>query len=167
MESFKGCVFMVRMAFWYSLQSVVRTGVNQGFDVREGREKEVSLSKRAVREFSEEENQLSSRPGDGLGGGGVPLASRRALNASQSVRSQQSVWCLGLLLGGAKVIRMGKCSETVDGREEVSPASKAGDIRGLEKAKSITPGLWDLEREKRVLMPGVFSSLKPRSDARL
>ena len=47
-------------------------------------------------------------------------------------------------------MRIGTWSEPVEGREEASQASKAGDINGLEKAKSITPGLWDPERGKRV-----------------
>ena len=47
-------------------------------------------------------------------------------------------------------MRMGTWSEPVEGREEVSQASKAGDIKGLEKAKSITLGLWDPERGQRV-----------------
>ena len=52
--------FMVRIALWYSLCSVVRGGIHQGLDLGEGREKGVCFSKRAVREFSVEENQSSS-----------------------------------------------------------------------------------------------------------
>ena len=48
------------------------------------------------------------------------------------------------------VMRMGTWSEPVEERDEVTQASKAGDISRLEKAKSITPGLWDPERGKRV-----------------
>ena len=63
---------MVHMALWYSLHRAVRRGVHQGLDLWEGRERGVSSSKRAVREFSEDEKHSSSWVGDGReGAGGV------------------------------------------------------------------------------------------------
>ena len=61
---------MVRVALWYSLRNAVSRGVHQGLDLREGRDRGVSSSRRAVREFSEDENHASSWAGDGCEGAG-------------------------------------------------------------------------------------------------
>lgn len=47
-------------------------------------------------------------------------------------------------------MRMVTWSEPVEGREVESQVTKAGNISGLAKARSIAPGLWDPERGKRV-----------------
>ena len=142
---------MVREALWYSLRTAVRRGVHHGLDLSEGRERGVCSSKRAVREFSEEENQSLSWVGDRCGGaGGTQKDWRRGLRNSQLVRFQQGILGIGLSVGGARVMRMGTWSEPVEGRDVVSQSTKAGDMSGLEQARSIPLALWDLERGKRV-----------------
>ena len=106
--SSEGCFFMARTALWYSLCSLVRRGVHQGLDLREGRERGVSSSERATREFSKEENHSLSWAGDRRGGSGnVQKDLRRGHKVSQLVRSQQGVLGRGLSVRGASVIRMG------------------------------------------------------------
>ena len=135
------------MALLYSLRSVVRSGVHQGFDLCEGRERGVASSRRAVWVFDEDENHSLSWAGEGWGGaGGVRKATSRRRRESQSVRSQQGVLGRGVPSGGASVMRMGTWSEPVEGRDEASQDAKAGAIYGLAKARSITPGLCDPER---------------------
>ena len=120
-------------------------------DLREGRERGVSSSKRAVREFSEDENQASSCGGEGCeGAGGTEKDWRRGTRDSQLARSQQGVLGKGLSVGDARVMRMGTGSEPVEGRVVVSHSTKAADMWGLAKARSIAPGLWEPERGKRV-----------------
>ena len=75
---------------------------------------------------------------------------RRGRSVSQSVKSQQGTLGIGLSVGGARVMSMGTWSEPVEGRDVVSQVAKAGDMSGLEKARSIALGLWDPERGKRV-----------------
>ena len=48
------------------------------------------------------------------------------------------------------MITINTWSEPVEGRDEASQDEKAGVIRGLVKARSITLGLWGLESGKRV-----------------
>ena len=111
-------------------------------DLREGRERGVSSRKRAVREFSEDENHASSCCGEGCGGaGGMQKDWRRGSRDSQLARSQQGVLGRGFSVGGASVIRMGTWSEPVEGRVVVSQSTKVGDMSGLAKARSIAPGL--------------------------
>ena len=142
---------MVRMALWYSLRSAVSRGVHQGLNRREGRERGVSSNRRAVREFSEDENQASSWGGEGCeGAGGMQNDRRWGPRDSQLARSQQGVLGRGFPAGGARVMRMGTWSEPVEGSVVVSHSMKAGDMRGLAKARSIAPGLWEPERGKRV-----------------
>ena len=86
--SSEGFFFMAHMVLWYSLRSIVRRGVHQGLDLREGRERGVSFSRRAVRESSEEENHSLSWAEDRReGAGGVRKDLRRGRTASQLVRS--------------------------------------------------------------------------------
>ena len=149
--SFERCFFMVHMALWYSLRNVVGSGDHQGLALRDGRERGVFSSKRAVRELSEDENQVSSWDGDGCeGAGGTQNDRRRGPRDSQSARSQQGVLGRGFSVGGERVIRMGTWSEPVEGRVVVSPSWKDGDMSAFAKARSIAPGLWEPERGKRV-----------------
>ena len=92
---------------------------------------------------------------------------KRERRASQSVKFQQGVLGSGFSSGEGRVMRIGKWSEPVKGRVEASHAEKAEDICRLAKARSITAGLWDPERGKRVYTPEVFNNLKLRSEARL
>ena len=132
---------MVRMDLWYSLRNAVSRGVHQGLDLREGRERGVSSSRRAVREFSEEENHSSSWAGDGCeGAGGMQKDWRWGFRVSQLVRSQQGVLGRVFSVEGARVMRMGTWSDPVEGRDVVSHSSKAGAMRGLAKARSIEIG---------------------------
>ena len=120
------------------MRSTVSSGVHQGLDLREGRERGVSSSRRAVRDFSEDENHTSSWAKDGCEGtGDVQKDWRRGRNFSQLVRSQQETLGIGLSVGGTRVISMGTWSEHVEGRDVVSEATKAGNISGLEKDRSI------------------------------
>ena len=64
----EGCFFMERVALWYSLRSFVRRVVHHGLDLRQGRERRVLFIKRAVREFSEEENDSLSWAGTDVRG---------------------------------------------------------------------------------------------------
>lgn len=96
--------------------------------------------------------RTSRQAGVGRVGGGagcVQKLSRQECRASQSVKSQQGALGSRLSSGDYRVIIMGTWSEPVEGRVEASHGEKAGDICGLEKAKSITPGLWDSRRGKR------------------
>lgn len=158
-----GCFFMACKAQLYSLPSFVKRGDHHGLDLGEVRESGVTSSSRAVREFREEENHWSSCGGEGrAGAGGVRKAFRQEVKASQSVESQQGVLGSALLSGDNSVIRMGTWSEPVEWRIVASQAEKAGDICGLVKTRSITPGLCGPERGKRVYSSRVFRSLKSR-----
>jgi len=45
---------------------------------------------------------------------------------------------------------MGKWSEPVEERDVASHWPNAGNMWGLAKARSMAPGLWELEKGKRV-----------------
>jgi len=121
----------------------VRRWVHQGLDFGEGRERRVSFSIVIVSVERAEENHWSSWLGEGEPGGGGTCHF-----LSLSARPGQSASCqrgLGLSLcgeGGRRDIRTGAWSDPVEGRADASQERKAGNMRGLANARSITLGLW-------------------------
>ena len=133
-----------------SFRRVVRRGVHQPFDLRDGRDRGAVVSIAAVSAERAEENQWSSCLGEGVSGGG---GMRRFFSLSH--RLGQSATCqrgLGLLLwgvGGRRAIAMGAWSEPVEGRDDASQERNAENICGLAKARSMVLGLWVPEKGNR------------------
>ena len=99
-----------------------------------------------------------------LGGGGISNDLRRGVSALQSVFVQSGEGGAGLRWGADRMIRIGRWSKPVEGRETSHEETK-GASGVLEKDRSRTEGRVDRSKGNLVWIPGVLTSVKPKSKA--
>jgi len=134
-----------------SFRRVVRRGVQQLFDLGDGRERGVVVLIAAVSAERAEENHWSSCLGEGFSrGGGMSQFFSLSVRPSQLASWQHGLGYMLWGVGGRRVIAMGAWSEPVEGRDDASQERSAENICGLAKASSMVPGLWVAEKGNRV-----------------